>query len=66
MNDGPMFFGDAELMAQATVLAQTVISIRTARGKSLPRDFSGESPELEAVALEFADDIVRVLAGERD
>ncbi|AMM14695.1 hypothetical protein AX768_11920 [Burkholderia sp. PAMC 28687] len=66
MNDGAMFFGDAELMAEAMVLAQTVISIRTARGKRLPRDFSSESPELEAVALEFADDIVRVFAGECD
>ncbi|MDP9158564.1 MAG: hypothetical protein M3O74_30510 [Pseudomonadota bacterium] len=66
MDDGAMFFCDAELLAQATILAQTVVSIRTAQSKSLPRDFAGESPEWEVAALEFAQDVERVLAAGSD
>jgi len=60
------FFGDADLSAQASAVAQTVISIRTAQSKSLPRDLPVGSLEWETAALEFARDIERVLAGESD
>ena len=59
-------FGGAALTAEATVLAETVISIRIARGKSLPRDVPVDSLEWETAALEFVKDIERVLAGESD
>ena len=63
MGDESLFYGDAEVTARATVLAQTVISIRTAQGKSLPSNFPVGSVEWEAAEIEFAEDINRVLAG---
>ncbi|WP_438396944.1 hypothetical protein [Caballeronia sp. DA-9] len=59
-------FGDADLSAKASALAQTVISIRSAQGKSLPRDLLLGSLEWETAALEFVRDVERVLAGESD
>ncbi|SAL50416.1 hypothetical protein AWB64_05334 [Caballeronia sordidicola] len=66
MDSGLPLFGDAELTAQANALAQTVISIRTAQGKSLPRDLPVGSLEWETTALEFVRDIERVLEGGSD
>ncbi len=57
-------FGDAELTAQATALAETVIAIRIAQGKSLRRDLPVDSLDWETVAFEFAKEIERVLAAE--
>ena len=57
-------FGDAELTAQATALAETVIALRIARGKSLPRNLPVDSLDWETVALDFAKDIERVLTAE--
>ena len=66
MDDELTLFGDGELAAQVAVLAQTVISIRIARAKTLPRDLPLDSLEWEAAALKFARDVERVLAGESD
>lgn len=57
-------FGDAELTAQATALAETVVAIRIAQGKTIPRDLPVDSPDWETIALEFAKDVERVLTAE--
>ncbi|AME27172.1 hypothetical protein [Caballeronia sordidicola] len=64
MDDELLLFGDAEVSVGAAVNAQTVISIRDAQRKSLPRELPVDSVEWEAAALEFAKDTDRVSTGE--
>jgi hypothetical protein len=46
----------------AKALCQSIITIRAAQGKNMPSDFPHGSPEWQATALEFLQDIDRVLA----
>ena len=46
---------------EAKALSQSVVTIRTAQGKNVPSDFPPGSPEWQATALEFVQDIDRVL-----
>lgn len=46
---------------EAKALSQSIVTIRTAQGKNVPSDFPHGSPEWQATALEFVQDIDRVL-----
>ena len=47
---------------EAKALSQSIVTIRTAQGKNMPSDFPHGSSEWQATALEFVQDIDRLLA----
>jgi len=56
------FDGSIPAFEEAKALSESIVTIRTAQGKNVPSDFPHGSPEWQAIALEFVQDIDRVLA----
>ena len=56
------FDGSIPPFEKAKALSQSIVTIRTAQGKNVPSDFPHGSSEWQATALEFVQDVDRVLA----
>jgi hypothetical protein len=60
--DNCSFDGSIPPFDEAKALCQSIVTIRTAQGKNMPSDFPHGSSEWQATALEFVQDIDRLLA----